>query len=417
MEAEQDNEKTVTITNKYTRITGSVEFTKVNENNQGLEGAKFQLFSDAACTTPAKQANGTTDIPVATSGEYGKVTFANVPTGTYYMMETEAPDGYAVSNNVYQVVIAEELESSTIKLYENDAATGEELSEIPNTPSNKYLRIKKAGDDSAGQGGLSGAVFSLIANPTVEGFENMENLTSMDGANLGYLPSGDTSDATLFTLPIGTYTLTETKVPLYYEGINGPVTITVTNTGITVNAMEGVSLSGPENNVYTLTITNTHTGSITICKADDKQNSLTGATFQLFSVDMVGTLTPFTTAMIGEQTLSEGIINMSADSVVTVNNIPSGKYKLVETHAPNGFMILPSGIEFTVNVNEGVTTIHLIEGQSASAEDGTITIINTPGVQLPSTGGMGTAPIYVAGTALVLLALAMLLKKRRQRCD
>ena len=178
--------------------------------------------------------------------------------------------------------------------------------------------------------------------------------------------------------------------------------------------MAGVSLSEPENNVYTLTITNTHTGSIKISKTDDKQNSLTGATFQLFSVDMEGTLTPFTTAMIGEQTLSEGIINMSADSVVTVNNIPSGKYKLVETHAPNGFMILPSGIEFTVNVNEGVTTIHLIQGQGASTEAGTITIVNTPGVQLPSTGGPGTVLYTAAGLSLLLGASLWLMLRRRK---
>ena len=403
----------LSVTNAYERIVGSVNFTKVDEKDAALAGATFALYTDQNCTTPAQNKDG--ENATATSAEgTGLVEFQNIPTGTYYMKETEAPEGYAVSNNVYQVVIVEEPESSTIKLYENDAATGEELSKIPNTPSNKYLRIKKVGDDSAGQSGLVGAEFSLKADHPVVGFVDKETLTSMDGANLGYLPSGDTSDATLFTLPIGTYTLTETKVPLYYEGINGPVTIEVTNTGITVTEMAGVSLSEPENNVYTLTITNTHTGSIKISKTDDKQNSLTGATFQLFSVDMEGTLTPFTTAMIGEQTLSEGIINMSADSVVTVNNIPSGKYKLVETHAPNGFMILPSGIEFTVNVNEGVTTIHLIQGQGASTEAGTITIVNTPGVQLPSTGGPGTVLYTAAGLSLLLGASLWLMLRRRK---
>ena len=408
----------LSVTNAYERIVGSVSFTKVDEKNAPLPGATFALYTDQNCMTPAQNKDGQ-NATATSAGETGLVEFQNIPTGTYYMKETQAPEGYALPDDVYQVVIAENSENSTIKLYVDGDATGTAVQQIVNTPSNKYLRIKKVGDDSAGQGGLSGAVFSLKAETPVVGFVDKETLTSLDGTNLGYLPSGDDSDVTLFTLPIGTYTLTETTAPLYYEGIDGPVTIEVTNTGITVNAMEGVSLSGPDNNVYTLTITNTHTGSITICKADDKQNSLTGAAFQLFSVDAdTGNETLFTKAMIGEQTLSEGIIDMSGGSEITVNNIPSGKYKLVETHAPNGFMILPSGIEFTVNVNEGVTTIPLIEGQGASAEAGTITIVNTPGVQLPSTGGPGTVLYTAAGLSLILGAsLWLMLRRRKEQHD
>ena len=38
---------------------------------------------------------------------------------------------------------------------------------------------------------------------------------------------------------------------------------------------------------------------------------------------------------------------------------------------------------------------------------------NEPGVRLPSTGGMGTGVYTAAGAGLILLALAMLLLKRR----
>ena len=39
-------------------------------------------------------------------------------------------------------------------------------------------------------------------------------------------------------------------------------------------------------------------------------------------------------------------------------------------------------------------------------------ITNNPGVKLPSTGGPGVTVFYVAGVALIALALVMLLRKR-----
>ena len=44
---------------------------------------------------------------------------------------------------------------------------------------------------------------------------------------------------------------------------------------------------------------------------------------------------------------------------------------------------------------------------------GTITVINEAGIRLPSTGGIGTTIFYVAGGALVLVAVVLLVTKRR----
>ncbi|MBR2684124.1 MAG: Cna B-type domain-containing protein [Atopobiaceae bacterium] len=88
-----------------------------------LAGAKFQLFTDEACTTPLKDADG--NPFEAESGDDGKVSFTKVPfadatvrvdtsdasktvtttVATYYMKETVAPTNYYRNNNIYKVTL------------------------------------------------------------------------------------------------------------------------------------------------------------------------------------------------------------------------------------------------------------------------------------------------------------------------
>ena len=48
-----------------------------------------------------------------------------------------------------------------------------------------------------------------------------------------------------------------------------------------------------------------------------------------------------------------------------------------------------------------------------SAESGVIKVINVTGSTLPSTGGMGTTILYVAGAILVIAGAAVLVIKKR----
>jgi len=132
-----------------------------------------------------------------------------------------------------------------------------------NTISAAKLRIHKTGDDA--ENGLAGAEFNLVRTESGDDFTDYDSILSMDdrdGAEyLGYLPSGDSEDSTLFTLPDGSYTLVEEEAPKYYDGLSGDVTITVNAGVITASATpddeSSVSLSEPDDNdVYTLTITN-----------------------------------------------------------------------------------------------------------------------------------------------------------------
>lgn len=71
-------------------------------------------------------------------------------------------------------------------------------------------------------------------------------------------------------------------------------------------------------------------------------------------------------------------------------------------------------IYLTVDINQ-------IDYEDESAKDHDVEVLvyireveNTPGFELPSTGGPGTTLFAVSGLSLVLLALALLFRKKQQ---
>lgn len=86
---------TIRLTNKANR--GNIEFTKYGQEDNKLAGAVFGIYTDPACATTA--------FATATSDAEGKVSFANIPVGTYYVKEISAPDHYQVSDTIYSVEV------------------------------------------------------------------------------------------------------------------------------------------------------------------------------------------------------------------------------------------------------------------------------------------------------------------------
>ncbi len=77
-----------------------------------LSGAVFGLFTDAAGKTPLKDKDGN-DV-TATTGPDGRMTFAGLDAGTYYIKEISAPAGYVTNSQVYTVDIVAETEEVTV---------------------------------------------------------------------------------------------------------------------------------------------------------------------------------------------------------------------------------------------------------------------------------------------------------------
>ena len=116
------------------------------------------------------------------------------------------------------------------------------------------------------------------------------------------------------------------------------------------------------------------------------------------------------------------------DGKWTVNfpRIDDGDYAIVETVVPAGYNYA-APTQFTIAGNlvtaqpkgEAITSTFkdpTVNGLTVSGGTISASIVNKAGNVLPSTGGMGTTVLYVAGAAIVLIAgigLAVALRRRQ----
>lgn len=232
----------------YTAL-GSLELTKassqprITEGNSlySLEGAKFGIFRDESCSDLART--------IACDAQ-GRAEADAMPTGTYWVRELQAPLHMAASANVYPV---------EVKDRQTSQVNGGKVENTPQTARLDVLLRKLDADNRSaapqGDASLAGAVFTVryfaqLEPPPSEGDGNvavnplftwefrtdelgevhLSDATSMERYHAG----GDElpRDSMGFcALPIGVYTIEETKAPQGYEKHPGTTIVTVTATG------------------------------------------------------------------------------------------------------------------------------------------------------------------------------------------
>ena len=183
---------------KKMQITIYKEDIETGATTQGdahLEGAKYTIYKDADCTDEVetiaiqKNENGTYS---ATSGWY--------LSGTYYVKETEAPEGYLLDENVYTVS-------------QDPASQTEEYSYHTITSKDEVIKgsinvIKYNNEsDSTQDSPAEGAVLRLTLN------SNPDKYYEATVDENGYLEfiDDDYKDEYPYTIPYGKYTISEVK--------------------------------------------------------------------------------------------------------------------------------------------------------------------------------------------------------------
>lgn len=97
-----------TISQVTTDPLGTLELQKVNSNEQGVNGAHFTLYGDSACENVIENAESK-----KVNGVDGKVIFdSKLREGTYYLKETQAPDGYVGSTETWTVKVEKNSENT-----------------------------------------------------------------------------------------------------------------------------------------------------------------------------------------------------------------------------------------------------------------------------------------------------------------
>ncbi len=193
----------------YLELKKSSANTSITKGNScyDLEGATYTVYEDKSCSSTAKDANG--DKAKLTCDSDGNTETLEMEAGTYYVKETKAGKGYELDETVYSVTV-ESGETATvavkdeplydsggIKIYKVDAETGE--------------------PDPQGDASLAGAEFTVKFYAGDYSQSEIQDMTPTKTWTLTTKEvSGEYVASLTDDLPLGTYTIQETKAPTGY---------------------------------------------------------------------------------------------------------------------------------------------------------------------------------------------------------
>lgn len=411
-----ENVRTDTVTNSRPGI----ELYKTDWDDNPISGAVFTLVDEDGTNVAAAK---------YTSGDTGLITIAYLSPGTYTLTETVAPKGFVALDVPLAITVDEDggvsVSGADEAFYSVEAVDDGAMTAriyIKNRPTS--FQAKKV--DAETGDAIAGVHFALYPQVTTQdgtvrkdympkkGYEDL--VTDKNGV----LP-GITMD-----LGAGTYYLTETEAADDYALLGSDLCFTIGVDGTVSVSSEGhenwlTTSTDKDGNVsYVLAIENVHGEKkvsfkkVDIASPDDAV--LAGALFDLYAVED------------GEQADEPLYANMESNEEgmlvfedETVFSLPMGTYHLVETKAPDGYIMKGAPIEIVVTsddvtYDEGTTLSAANAGKSFDEETGVYTLLvsNSSGVELPKSGGPGVLGLYVAGVVLAAAGAALALRRTRR---
>jgi LPXTG-motif cell wall-anchored protein len=314
--------------------------------------------------------------------------------------------------------------SSVITLYENGAPVNSDAAKFTKTNGEKATIIKELTYDSATK------TVRAVFDPEYTAVEEVTYTLSFDvkttetaydtyadsgydkytsGDNVGQIITGDPNTDFLGTNPANA---TSVNKPGFRS--NDGAKATYTHNG------------KDEEEVYPHPVIQV-AAKVDIIKTDQNGAALEGAQFNLYDegYDASKTIEENAAHMIEADLESKKPTDPPGDEAVIRNGkLTAGTYYLVETHAPAGYVSIPVPVEITVAEQNGILNI---TAKIANVDVGSdklvkidkcswkLSLQNTAGYKLPSTGGPGTGFFTIFGILLIALAGLGLVLRNKHR--
>lgn len=330
----------------------------ITDNNPcySLKGAEYGMYKTEADAKADKNKVNTLIIGKYDNSEKYK-DWSNeieLEAGTYYVKETKAPKGYALSSAINKITVT----SGKTTQY----GTNGELKDYPQNDPVRILlgKVDKETNKNKPQGSasLAGAEFTIkyykglydsdpaksgqvparswVVKTDSDGYCRMDKAFVVSGDELYYASNGDA------TLPIGTITIQESKAPTGYF-INNEVFV------------RKITTSGSNEKVETFDMP----------KVNEKVIK-----FDIKKVQ-AGTSTPVAGAVF-RHTLPDGStkdLETNGSGEITITGLASGTHKIKEIKSPDGYQLNPNEVVF--NVASGTGRITFTSGTNSLVTQGT----------------------------------------------
>ena len=173
-------------------LYGGFMIKKIGSDGAALAGAEFDLIDE----------DGVTCLHIAVP-QAGYTSEMNLFPGNYTLVETKSPEGCVPDSTPYPLTITE---NATNRVYWDNPITNERIT--------GYIKIVKTDEKGAP---IAGATFDILKSSAV-----IETLTT-----------NDSGEASTRGLPLGTYAVQETYVPLPYQLKEDIYTVPITEHGKT----------------------------------------------------------------------------------------------------------------------------------------------------------------------------------------